>query len=222
MAGKERRTILVGNIKGGSGKTTIATHLAAACAAAGFATAIADCDRQRSSLAWLMRRPATAPGIAGLDWRREIETPPDAIQRLVIDAPAAMRHRDAKELVALADLVVIPVLPSVIDRDATAYFLRKLGDIKAVRKEKRALALVANRLRAHTLAATALEEFGKKTGLGLAARLRDTQLYPAAAERGLAVFEMPGSRARDYAAEWEPLLALAGLELPVEPGKSAA
>ena len=57
-------SVLVGNIKGGCGKTTIATHLATSFAALGLATTIADCDRQRSSLNWLKRRAETAPAVA--------------------------------------------------------------------------------------------------------------------------------------------------------------
>ena len=43
------RAILVANIKGGCGKTTVATHLAAAFACAGQATALADLDRWLAS-----------------------------------------------------------------------------------------------------------------------------------------------------------------------------
>ncbi len=53
--------VLVTNIKGGCGKTTIATNLAAAFAAGGFATGLAEVDRQRSSLSWLKLRDGHAP-----------------------------------------------------------------------------------------------------------------------------------------------------------------
>src|SRR5262249_42471136 len=55
--------ILVATPKGGCGKTTIATQLAAAFAAAGHLTVLADADRQRSSLGWLARRPQGAAAI---------------------------------------------------------------------------------------------------------------------------------------------------------------
>jgi chromosome partitioning protein len=204
-------SVLVGNVKGGCGKTTVATHLAAAFAGAGFATVLADCDRQRSALRWLDRRPASAPPVAGLDWRKESGALPEGTERLVIDAPAAMRHRDAKELVGLADLVVVPVLPSLLDEDATAYFLRKLGEIKAVRKHHREVALVANRVRLGTRAADELERYFVGRELTLVARLRDSQIYPAVARAGTTVFEGGGARARSYAEEWQPLLERAGL-----------
>ena len=49
-------TVLVTNTKGGCGKTTVATHLAAAFAGAGLKTALADADRQRSSFLLGRRR----------------------------------------------------------------------------------------------------------------------------------------------------------------------
>lgn len=211
MTGHERLTVLVGNIKGGTGKTTIATHLAAAFAAAGFETAIADCDRQRSSLCWLERRPASAAPVKGLDWCKNVGGMPAAATRLVIDAPAAMRGGEARELVALADIIVVPLLPSVIDQDATALFLRKIGEIKAVRKNRRIVALAGNRLRAGTHSAAELDRFAAERGLTLTIRLRDTQFYAAAAQRGLTIFETGGNRAATYRAEWTDLLRLAGL-----------
>ena len=69
--------VLVANGKGGCGKTTIATTMAAAFARGGLATALADADRQRLALAWLAFRPAGAARIAGLDWRHEAgDAPP--------------------------------------------------------------------------------------------------------------------------------------------------
>lgn len=47
-------TVLVANIKGGCGKTTAATHLAAAFAVAGRGAPFADADRQRSGLGWVV------------------------------------------------------------------------------------------------------------------------------------------------------------------------
>ncbi|HVJ29720.1 MAG TPA: ParA family protein, partial [Gammaproteobacteria bacterium] len=47
------RHILVTNAKGGCGKSTIATSLAAYFASEGYATALADFDPQGSALSWL-------------------------------------------------------------------------------------------------------------------------------------------------------------------------
>lgn len=201
-------SVLVGNIKGGCGKTTIATHLASAFALRGLKTTIGDCDRQRSSLNWLKRRAAAAPAIGGLDWSKEVGEPPKGVERLIIDAPAAMHHKDVEDLIRIADVVVVPVLPGAFDEDATAHFLKKLAEVKAVRKNKRVVAIVGNRLRLGTKASEHLDGFFASLGFPVVARLRDSQIYPNVAAAGSSVLEAAERRARDYATEWAPLLAL--------------
>jgi chromosome partitioning protein len=201
-------SVLVGNIKGGCGKTTIATHLAVSFALKGLKTAIGDCDRQRSSLNWLKRRAAAAAPIMGLDWSRDVGDPPKGLDRLIIDAPAAMHHKDVEALIRITDVVVVPVLPGAFDEDATAHFLKKLAEVKAVRKNKRVVAIVGNRLRLGTRASDHLDGFFSGLGFPVVARLRDSQIYPNTAAAGLSVLEVGDRRARDYAAEWTPLLQL--------------
>lgn len=201
-------SVLVGNIKGGCGKTTIATHLAAAFAAQGLKTAIGDCDRQKSALNWLKRRNEGAAPILGLDWSKDVGDAPKSVQRLIIDAPAAMHHKDVEDLIAISDVVVVPVLPGAFDQDATAHFLKKLAEVKAVRKNKRVVAIIGNRLRPGTKASDSLAVFFASLGFPVVARLRDSQIYPNLAAEGSSVLEATDRRARDYAKEWAPLLAL--------------
>lgn len=209
--GRPLLSVLVGNIKGGCGKTTVATHLAAAFAMAGYCTQLSDADHQRSSLGWLRRRPSDAPAIIGADWAKGLSEPGSGVERLVIDAPAALRPKAAAELIAITDVVVIPVLPSVFDQDATGRFLAKIGEIKAVRKNKRVIAIVGNRLRPGTRASDQLDAFLGQLGHRAVTRLRDTQLYPAAAASGLSVFEEKGRRNAEYVKEWAALLELLGV-----------
>jgi chromosome partitioning protein len=198
--------ILVANAKGGCGKTTIATQLAAALAGAGHFTALADADRQRSSLGWLSRRPSHATLIAGLDWTKEAGLPVRRTERLVIDAGSAPRSKRTAELVKAADLVVLPVLPSTFDETATWHFLHRLEKIGSIAKGRKSLAVVGNRIRAGTRAAVRLEKFFGGMDHPIVARLRDSQLYPDTAAQGLSLFDAPGRRARELCGDWEPLL----------------
>ena len=52
------RHIMVMNAKGGCGKSTLATNLAAYYASEGYETTLVDYDPQQSSLSWLAERPA--------------------------------------------------------------------------------------------------------------------------------------------------------------------
>ena len=60
------RHIMVLNAKGGCGKSTLATNIAAYFANEGANVALADYDPQRSSLDWLDRRPGDRPEIVGV------------------------------------------------------------------------------------------------------------------------------------------------------------
>ncbi|MBI1205784.1 MAG: AAA family ATPase [Azospirillum sp.] len=200
-------TVLVANIKGGCGKTTVATQLAAAFAKAGHATVLADVDRQRSSLGWLGRRPADAAAIVGVDWTKEFDHPPRHTARLVIDAPAALKGKQIEELVKMCDVVISPVLPGAFDEAATKRFLDKLDELKPIARNKKGVAVVGNRLRPRTRAAEHLDGFLSELGHRVVARLRDSTLYPETAASGLSLFDLTGKRVVEQRVDWRPLLA---------------
>ena len=90
------RHILVTNAKGGCGKSTIATNLAAYYASEGFETALADYDPQGSALAWLDERAedygARSPGSRAYD--SGLQAIPRNTEYLIIDAPARSHGKE--------------------------------------------------------------------------------------------------------------------------------
>ena len=61
------KTVLVASSKGGVGKTTIATHLAAHAALDGLNTVLVDADPQGSSTRWAHRRSTLDSAVLPLD-----------------------------------------------------------------------------------------------------------------------------------------------------------
>src|SRR4030095_8195702 len=120
--------IIVLNPKGGVGKTTIASNLAACYAVNGHRPALMDLDPQGSSMRWLrQRRDDSAPihGIAGFErsatvtrsWQLRI---PSECTAVIVDTPASLDPHSFPEMTRGADAVLVPVTPSDIDIHATA------------------------------------------------------------------------------------------------------
>jgi chromosome partitioning protein len=204
--------VLVANTKGGCGKTTVATHLAAALACRGHRTALADADRQRSSLEWIRLRPGTAAPIVALDWSKDVTRPPKDLDRLVIDAPAAMKKTNAFELVRMADVIVVPVLPSVFDQGSTTAFLTRLEELKAIRKNRKPVGVLRNRVRARTRATARLAQFLAEIEHADLGALPDRAIYNEVAAEGLSIFDLAGSRVAALQQDWAPVLDYVALE----------
>lgn len=200
------KCILIANPKGGCGKTTIATNLASAFASWGLPTALADTDRQKSSLDWLKSRPDSAAAIQGLDWTKDLKKPPKGISRLVIDSAASLRISQVRELVRISDSIIIPVLPSAFDLRATTNFLKKFTDIKPIRKGKRPFAIVRNRCRVGSRAMKHLDGFMVGSDAVDIGWLSERSLYNEVAWDGLGIFDMRTKLAREIQQDWIPIV----------------
>lgn len=112
------RTIAVAARKGGSGKTTLAVHLALAAHLRGHKVVLADADPQRSAIESLSARTSHGPfladaaavDLAAVHARCESY----GIGYLVIDTPGGPGP-EARHAMALADLVLLTSRPNFLD-----------------------------------------------------------------------------------------------------------
>jgi chromosome partitioning protein len=200
------RHIMVLNAKGGCGKSTLATNIASYFANEGADVALADYDPQRSGLDWLERRPDNRPKIAGVAAYDEgLRRVPRNADILVLDAPARSHGAELTNLVKHAETIVVPVLPSTIDMQATSRFLTELQALARVQKKDVKIGAVANRVRDNTLIFDDLDEYLTKARVPYIAALRDAQNYVRAYTRGLGIFELPEYLAWPDWEEWAPL-----------------
>ncbi len=157
--------VLITNPKGGCGKSTAATNLAGYFAWRGHATMLGDLDRQQSALAWLGIRPATLPHIQSWDRSDEkIARPPKGVTHVVLDTPAGLRGHALRDVMKLADRVIVPVQPSIFDIYATQAFLAKLADRNLLDDAPR-VGILGMRVDARTRAADQLQRFVGDLGL---------------------------------------------------------
>jgi len=197
--------IVVLNPKGGCGKSTLVTNLAARYAQYGTSPAIMDYDPQGSSLAWLSRRSADCFKIHGIDACKQamhatrswqLRVPSDTVN-LLVDSPASISHDDLRRLAGDATNLLVPVMPSAMDIHAAARFIADLLLVAKIDRRERKLAVVANRTRKNTKSFARLMRFLDSLGIPIIAVLRDSQNFVHAAEMGIGVSEMPPSRVRD-------------------------
>lgn len=107
--------------KGGGGKTTIAIHLAIEATRHRRKVAIIDVDPQKSATRWAMIRggasPPVIPAIVPDLSRLLAKLDKDGFELVIIDtSPRA--DRDAIDIARRADLIIIPVRPSILDLPA--------------------------------------------------------------------------------------------------------
>lgn len=113
------KTVVVTSQKGGSGKTTIAAHLAVASERTGHGPSVLiDTDPQQTLTTWWQAREAETPALAPVTLR-ELPRKLAALREMgfawcFIDTPPALTERN-KQVLGLADLVLIPTRPSPND-----------------------------------------------------------------------------------------------------------
>ncbi|WP_140909598.1 ParA family protein [Cognatiluteimonas lumbrici] len=204
------KTILVASSKGGVGKSTIATHLAANAALAGQRTVLVDADPQRSATRWAEKRAGLDSAVLPMDgskaargWQREL---PEDTQYVVVDAAAGAMAHELMPFLERADAVVVPVLPSTLDIEATVPFLDTLAKLARVRRGELPIGLVGNKLRPWTNASQGSIDLWKQWPYPLVATLRDTQAYSVLTGLGKSLFDYQSAQVRNHQEDWQPLL----------------
>jgi len=207
--------IVILNPKGGCGKSTLVTNLAASFAKRGATPAVMDFDPQGSTMGWLQRRPDDLPTIHGVaaykntmqatrSWQLRV---PVETQTLVIDSPASIDHDDLRELTRDATSILVPVLPSSMDIHAASRCIADLLLVAKVDRRDRKLAVVANRTRKNTRSFAMLMRFLDSLGIPIIAVLRDSQNFVRSAEQGVGICEMTPSRVRPDVEQLEKIVS---------------
>lgn len=127
------KTVALVSQKGGSGKSTIATHLAVCAMKDGKTVAIFDIDPQASALSWGQRRQAkdlpvvqaTPVQLPGL-----LKSAKEQRADLIIIDTAGRSDIAATHAIEAADLVLIPCRPSAADLDAIQDTIRLVAHVK--------------------------------------------------------------------------------------------
>ena len=113
--------------KGGSGKTTLACHLAVVAQEAGECVLLIDTDPQASAMAWAAAREAEGPatlGTTAAGLERALTTARARNVGWAIIDTAPHTAPDAAKVARASDLVLIPCRPSALDLAAASGTVR--------------------------------------------------------------------------------------------------
>jgi len=126
------RTIVVIGRKGGSGKTTVAVHLALGLHLRGRSTVVVDTDPQRSVVEVFKARKDSGPTVVASKGAQlfalQLSLGGGSTEAMVIDTPAVLEEEIAQAVV-LADLALLVVRPTFLDLAAavqTSDIIRRL------------------------------------------------------------------------------------------------
>jgi len=197
-------TLALVSQKGGSGKTTLALHLACAAAQAGERVAVIDTDPQASARAWAQVRQAGEPTVLGAT-PAELPRQLAALEAtLVVIDTAPHTAVSLATVAAVATALLIPCRPTALDLAAVA---ATVALARAAQKPT-AFVLTACPARAPEVAQarTALATYGFPVAPVL---IGERRTYARAVAGGYAVteYEPQGKAAQEIAALWRWLHA---------------
>ncbi len=190
---------LVGSEKGGTGKTTISTNLAALMISRGQDVLLIDTDKQGSASMWCAVRDEDksvkrVPCVQkfGLGLAGEIKDLSNRYSNIIIDAGG----RDSVELrsaMTVADRIFIPLQASQFDVWTIATMDNLLELTKTVNSKLEAT-IILNRASTHPSVSEAKDVLELSEDLVnmkmLDTPIRDRIVYRKAAQRGLSIFEV--------------------------------
>ena len=198
--------ISIVNLKGGSGKTTVATNLTVALARK-YKTLLIDTDPQRSASQWFDVRESEKDNFSVISiqedksLKKQIPVFQSQYEHIIIDG-APQSDRISAICIYAADLVIIPVMPSPYDLWATATILERVSATKEIQPDKKAFFLLNRVNDKATLSKDTAEALSSLGYPVFNTRLHNRIAYADSASCGLSVLEASNPKAK---AEMEAL-----------------
>lgn len=184
---------MVAQSKGGVGKTTIAVHTAIYLHDRGYRVALIDCDRSASSASWVTEAEPKIKVVHTIEAKEALS----ALKRLkeeydyvVCDSPGD-DNKTIRVLMMLADKIVFPVGPSILELRALVPTISVYKEAKKHRGGKFDGAIVCNKIRKNGRTSRTLPDVAQKFGLPVAKnKLRHLEAFMEAPMQATVVTRM--------------------------------
>ena len=191
------------NLKGGSGKSTIAINLAVSFAIRGYRTCILDTDNeQRSAMKWQQDRPEDLTDIPVFGAEVEQLTKltkelKKSYDLIIIDgSPRLEGHGEI--IMVVSDIVVIPLKPAILDFRSTEKFIlsyRKVSALKQAQDLELKSCIVLNDADIRTLSYQDIKEAVESLKEGLFHTIPSLVAFRDCIQEGKGIIEYDKKRA---------------------------
>lgn len=189
------KIIAVANQKGGSGKTTVSMQLAGSLARRGSKVLVVDADPQGTATRWAASAddetpfPASVVGLSAASSKvhREVKKFVDDYDFIVIDCPPAADSPVPQSALLIADLALVPIIPSPLDMWAAVGIRQVINNVLDFNESLQSR-LVLNQCQPKTTLAQESLEVLPEFGIELAKNhVRHRQVYRQSAVFGQTV-----------------------------------
>lgn len=193
------KIITVVNQKGGAGKTTTTMQVAGAITKRHYKVLVVDADPQATATRWAASAedatpfPASVVGLSAANEKvhREVKKFIDDYDFIIIDCPPAADSPVPQSALLVADLALVPILPSPLDIWATIG-IKQVIDNAANFNEELQARLVLNQTNPKTTLAKESVEVLSKFDIPLSkTKIQQRQIYRQSAAFGTIVHNMP-------------------------------
>ncbi|MBD2078354.1 ParA family partition ATPase [Leptolyngbya sp. FACHB-17] len=197
------KIIAVVNQKGGSGKTTVTMQLAGTIARRGYKVLVVDADPQGTATRWAATAddelpfPASVIGLSAANAKvhREVKKFVENYDCIFIDCPPAADSPIPQSALLIADLALVPIIPSPLDMWAAVgirQVIQNVGDINDSLQAR----LVLNQCQPKTTLTQESLEILSEFGIELAkSQIHHRQVYRQSAVFGQTVQDMTSKAA---------------------------
>ena len=183
------------------GKSTIAQNLAVCFAHSKYTVCIVDVDTNQSALRWSGLRDEELPAVPvygltdGMELSKNIKHLNQSHEIVIIDGTPSLSQVTSK-IILLADLLIIPILPSGLDIWATEKFIERYRDAEVQKEEVIPAYFLINQNQTTNLSRE-VKEVLETTGIPVFTNsLKNRIAYREAVIKGLGVFEYKDEKAK--------------------------
>ena len=199
--------IAVSNLKGGVGKTTVTTNIAACFAQRGRSVCIVDTDLgQQSSMEWASNRveetllPVPVFGVQAKQINREVAELQKRFDIVMIDGTPQLTEIADRTILA-SDIIIIPVAPSIYDFRGFEKFYERFEQLQGTKEatgERVQAFVLLNKVNESTNLGKQIQEALEEYNLPkLKTRLANRIAYADSASVGMGVVEFKDKKAKE-------------------------